>query len=58
MQFGSGVLGAEAPVDGGLGSVALGFTRGDGVPQCVVVAVARPQADSGYDAEQRRMGWC
>ena len=40
MEFGSGILGAEAPVDGGLGSVASGFVGGDGSSQSHFVAVA------------------
>ena len=51
MQLGSGVLGTEPPVDGGLRRVALGLVGGDGPSQSDLVAVAIPQAGSGQHAE-------
>ena len=51
MEFGAGVLSAEAPIDGGLGSVASGFVGGDGGSQCWLVTVASLQAVSGQHAE-------
>ncbi len=49
MQFGSGILSAKAPVDGGAGSVAPGFVGIDGSSRSHVVAVAfyrRPRRQS------------
>ena len=51
MELGSGILGAEAPVDGGLGGVALGLVGADGSSQIYVVAVASLQTGSGQYAE-------
>lgn len=51
MEFGSGILGAEAPVDGGLGEVAPDLIGVDGPSQCQVVAVASAEAVSGQYAE-------
>ena len=51
MEFGSGILGAEAPADGGLGGVASGFVGFDGSIQGHGVAVASSDAVSGQDAE-------
>ena len=51
MEFGAGILGGEAPVDGGLGGIALGCIGANGASQRNVVAVAHPQAGAGHDAE-------
>ena len=51
MEFGAGILGAEAPVDGGLGGVASDVVRVNGSGQCHLVAVASPEAVSGQYAE-------
>ena len=40
MQFGSGILGAEAPVDGGPGRVAFGFIGVDCSLQAGFVGIA------------------
>ena len=42
MEFGSGILGAEAPVDGGLGSVASCFVGIDGFSQSQLAPVGVP----------------
>ena len=51
MQFGSGILGGEPPVDGGLCRIALGLIGGDGPSQSRMVGVASPQTGSGQYAE-------
>ena len=51
MELGSGILGAEAPVDSGLRGVALGLIGFDGSSQICVVAVASLQTGSGQYAE-------
>ena len=51
MEFGAGVLGAEQPIDGGLGGVALGQVGIDGPGQSGFVGVASSEASSGQHAE-------
>lgn len=40
MEFSAGILGAETPVNGGLGDVAAGLIGVDSSGQCRFVAVA------------------
>ena len=51
MEFRASVLGAEAPVDGSLGSVASDLVGVDGSGQCRLGTVASPEAVSGQYAE-------
>ena len=51
MEFGSGILGSEAPIDGGLAGVASDLIRVDSAGQGHGDAVASAEAVSGQDAE-------
>ena len=51
MEFPSGVLGGEAPVDGGCRTVAVRYAGVDGPFQAVLIGVSPPQAGSGQHAE-------
>ena len=51
MEFGSGVVGAEPPVDGDARCVAFGLVGGDLALQSVCVGVSPPEAGTGQHAE-------
>ena len=51
MQYGSGVLGVELPVDGGPGGVAFRNQGLDFPPQCRLVGESLPEAGAGQYAE-------
>jgi hypothetical protein len=47
MEFGAGILSAEAPIDGGFGGVTPGLVGVDGSDPRLPIAVASPEAGSG-----------
>ena len=51
MKFGSGILGVEAPVDGGSGGVALLNQSLDFPPERLIVGEPLLQAGAGQHAE-------
>lgn len=51
MEFGSGIVGAEPPVDRDARGVALGFVGGDGAFQGVGVGVSAFETGSAEHAE-------
>ena len=51
MEFGSGVVSAEPPVDGDARCVALGLVGGDLALQSVCVGVSPPEAGTAQRAE-------
>ena len=51
VEFGSGVVGAEPPVDGDARCVALALVGGDLALQCVRVGISPPEAGAAQRAE-------